>query len=277
MAILLEKYNILNNSNIYSLLEKSKKATSEFKQQAFKTSTLKELITDKFEYSGSEPNVILVKDKNTGKPVKLNVFFEKIPISTDIDIENWELYRDEKLVGTKNYAIQVRPTGVKTMRVGNMHNFSNNLSGIGTRLDQLHIERALQLGINSIPRAALPQATYYHAMMGFQPITAKLVLIENNNLPEAMKKAFPYIEKFDFEPIIIQKDGNFYIDCNTTLACANLNKCRELCEQKKSKGKIKKINGEITTLALSGEELVKWKEILDKHSILKNFTFKDLK
>ena len=274
MTIFLEKFKIPQNTNLSTYLCKSNEHMSNFKKTAFQTSFLKSLICDKFEYQGTKPNTLLVQNKITDELTELQVDFEQTFITPDLIREDWKLF-DKKgnLVGTKYYGIEKRPDNKIYMRTGSMTTLDNIYRGIGTRLDQLQIERALQTGIESIPRTAQPQATFFHVMMGFLPLEGRLIPVENN-LAETMEKTFFHLNKIDFDPVLVEKNGKIYIDCNKTLANANLIKCKSICE-KKGKGKIKKIDGKPTNLELSNDELKQWKEIIKNHSLLDklNFTF----
>ena len=274
MPIFVDKFKIPQNVSLSRYLDRSKQLMTEYKNNMFQTTVFKNLLTDRFDYQGTKPNTILVQDKVTEEPVELDVVFEHIEISPYVARENWKLYNKKgKLVGSKYYGIQKRLGDSTYMRTGSMSSYSKNLRGIGTRLDQFHVERALQLGINEIPRTAQPRATYFHAMMGFTPVQGHLIPIENNNLAEAMEKAFYYLDKIDFEPIIIEKEGAYYIDCNATLANANLNKCKDFCADNKKEKIEKKLKGQPTTLMLTGEELQKWKEAIKGHTILDKLNF----
>lgn len=275
MPVFVDKFKIPQNVSLSRYLDRSKQLMTEYKNNMFQTAVFQKLMTDKFDYQGTKPNTILVQDKDTEEPVELDVVFEHIEISPIVARENWELYNKKgKLVGSKFYGIQKRLGDSTYMRTGSMSSYSKSLKGIGTRLDQFHVERALQLGINEILRTAQPRATYFHSMMGFTPVQGRLIPIENNNLAEAMEKAFYYLDKIDFEPIIIEKEGVYYIDCNATLANANLNKCKDFCADNKKEKIEKKLKGQPTTLMLTAEELQKWKEAIKGHTILDKLSFK---
>lgn len=271
MPVYKNKYHITKNTTLNSLVLKSKKALSEYKSSVFKTATLKELMTDKFEYSGEKPNTLLVKNLENGEPVELNVLYDLYDISPKTINERWILYDSAgNTVGYKDYGIEKDYNNKISMKIGTMHNFNKNLKGIGTRLDQLQIERALCFNINSIPRTALPQSTFYHALMGFLPSETTLVEIKNNNLERAMKKAFYFIENIDFDPIIIMRNNRYYIDVNKTLACTNFKNSKEAYN---SEIENKRVPGRPSFLTLSGEELLHWKNILKEHSLLDKLNF----
>ena len=171
MPVFVDKFKIPQNVSLSRYLDRSKQLMTEYKNNMFQTTVFKNLLTDRFDYQGTKPNTILVQDKDSEEPVELDVVFEHIEISPEVARENWELYNKKgKLVGSKYYGIQKRLGDSTYMRTGSMSSYSKSLKGIGTRLDQFHVERALQLGINEILRTAQPRATYFHAMMGFTPV-----------------------------------------------------------------------------------------------------------
>ena len=65
---------------------------------------------------------------------------------------------------------------------------------------------------------------------------------------------------------MVQKDGKFYIDINKTIANANLQKCKEIIERTKVR-RILALEAAMAYLRLGGEELMRWKKLLEGHSI----------
>ena len=271
MPVFVEHFKIPPKANLSTFIDRSKKIMTDYKATAFQTAFLKEVMEDKFEYTGSQANTILVQDTQTKEPAELKVDYEISDINPKLIREDWYLYNSKgDCVGMKYYAIEKLINSIQ-MRSGSMTTLDHRYKGIGTRLDQIQIERALHFGLEKIPRTAQPQAVYYHAMMGYLPINGRLYPVENN-LEEAMQKAFYNLDEIDFEPVLVEKDGKIFIDCNKTLANANLNNCKKFCKENQ-KGTIKKIEGKPTTLELSGDELNQWKEIIRNHSLLDKFNF----
>lgn len=163
------------------------------------------------------------------------------------------------------------------MYSGQMDNFSKIYGGVGIRLDQMHIERALQLGVDSIPRESLAKATLYHTKMGFVPIEKKLVQLKSiNQVKNFTEEEFCYKAKSiplnEFEPVIVQKGRKFYIDVNKTQTLTNLKMCKRQIE-KTGFRRILYLDSTYTNLTLSGQELLRWKQIIKGHEILPKLSF----
>lgn len=261
------------------LIDEAKKSNALLQQikeeNVFHSKTITELLSDKFRYKGYKPNTILIKDLKTGEPVEAQV---KISREQEKNVSAWvkERYsivdKFDRLIGEKTFTVETRSNGSYKMLPGDMETFRHEYAGVGFRLDQMQIERALELGITSIPRDALPQATLYHTKMGFLPVEKKLVRVNSqNDIPKLIKNEFenklfsPPIDSFT--PIIVEKNGKFYIDVNKTKLVTNLNNCKETIE-KTHAHRILHIMGKQTNLVLSGKELEHWKELLKGHEIL---------
>ena len=121
------------------------------------------------------------------------------------------------------------------------------LKGVGSRLDQLQIERALQLGIKNVPRISRPNATLYHTKMGFLPIKQELERVKSLHSLNVLVKSVKHIWE-NYSPIIFEKNGKFFLDINTSRYMMNLNKCKEIIK-KHNKKRIDNLDGNNTLLS----------------------------
>lgn len=277
MFSIIRKIKIITSPQLNSLVKNSEEIMARYKKEnVFKSNTMKELFSDKFEYNGKTENTVLVKDFFSGEPIELKVVFSNRkyikPEKTRIR-EDWDLINaNGDVVGSKHYWIKKTIDDELVMDPGSMYSDFFDLLGVGIRLDQLQIERAKQLGIREIHRIAAPKATPYHAKMGFLPDTVRL---EDVKSPKHLKKVISeYFPKFKdgipkkfVEPIITEFNGNFFLDINKTHANANLNYSKHLLEKLKQR-RLENLNGINSSLTLSGEEYDQWKAMLEKHSIL---------
>ena len=62
MPVFVKNFKIPQNANLSTYLDRSRKIMANYKATAFQTGFLKELMEDKFEYTGSQANTILVQD-----------------------------------------------------------------------------------------------------------------------------------------------------------------------------------------------------------------------
>ena len=273
MNVVSKKLRRLTHPQLRSLVKKSEQKMVQYRaENVFKSSLLNELMTDKFEYKGAEPNKILVKDAQTNEPVEVNVEHEAATIGDSFVREFWTITdKDGNLVGSKFYDIEKNSDNNWVMKAGSMSNYSSNLKGIGIRLDQIHIERAIQLGIKEIPRNSFPASTLYHAKVGFLPKEQELIKVRSASfLKDFLEEAFMFRELEDdlYEPIVVEKDGNFYLDVNKTIASTNLGRSKKLALDTSFK-KIRNLLGKPSQLTLYGDQMEFWKKLLEKHSILK--------
>lgn len=228
---------------------------------------------------GSEPDTIYVKNLLTGEPEAVKVDIEIKPDANfNFAQETYRLLDKEgNEAGKKNFSYRKMPGGKYVMYSGQMDNFSKIYGGVGIRLDQMHIERALQLGVDSIPRESLAKATLYHTKMGFVPIEKKLVQLKSiNQVKNFTEEEFCYKAKSiplnEFEPVIVQKGRKFYIDVNKTQTLTNLKMCKRQIE-KTGFRRILYLDSTYTNLTLSGQELLRWKQIIKGHEILPKLSF----
>lgn len=263
------------NSKLAEAAEKSRRIMQKYKENAFKSKTISEMLSDKFEYKGKRPGIIYIKNAKNGRPVEAKLVVDRQYIANFPGAmqETYSLKDDyNRLIGEKTFIVKRNNDGTYRMLPGEMVNYSRDFSGVGFRLDQIQIERALMLNISAIPRDATAKATLYHTKMGFLPVENRLVeLRDGDNLDDFVKKEFNSYRKSipleKFVPIVVQKDGKFYIDINKTIANANLQKCKEIIERTKVR-RILALEAAMSYLRLGGEELMRWKKLLEGHSIL---------
>ena len=242
----------------------------------FHSHVLQELLTDKFEYTGNKPYTLFVKNRKTGEPVEMSVKVtkEKDRVCKNLLREVYQLIDNENqnLIGTKDFYIKKLENGSYRMYQGFMANDNPNYAGVGVRLDQMQIERALQLGIECIPRTSYPESLIYHTKMGFLPLEKYLEPVRNmTQLKNYLYKDFkPYEQDIPlnyFNPVVVEKEGNFFIDKNKTLAYASMQKSRDIL-QKSGHHRIVDLSYVPVYLALAGEELERWKNIIKNHPLL---------
>ncbi len=277
MFSIVRKIKILTSPQLSSLVKKSEETMARYKKEnVFQSNTMKELLSDKFEYKGKTENTVLVKDFFTGEPVELKVIFSNrkfIKPEKNRVREDWTLINaNGDIVGSKHFWIKRNIDNELVMDSGSMYSDFFDLLGVGIRLDQIQIERAKQLGITEIPRRSVPKATPYHAKMGFLPETGSLEQVKSlKHLKQVITDRAPLlsngIPKEYFEPILKEINGNFYLDVNQTHANANLNYCKHLLK-KYNQRRLENLEAFDTRLLLSGEEFEQWKAMLEKHSIL---------
>ena len=259
----------------------TKSSTNKLQQikekEVFHSKTLQELMSDRFEYKGAEPNIILVKDNITGKPVEVCVDIIQEPDATGRVVR--EVYRlwtkdKKKLIGIKDFYLKKNTDKTVTMFQGNMVNCNPAYSGVGIRLDQMQIERALQMGVKSIPRVSYPQAILFHIKMGFLPRTTSLEKLKSlKDVQKISEDALGLavhdipLKNIRSNPFIVKMDDKYYLDINKTIAMSAIDLCRKIL---KNTGVNRVIGLDIATIRMSlrGQELEKWRQIIQQHPIL---------
>ena len=287
-----EGFLIINMPHISKIITKiaSSKLTKAAKKSAlrmeqykdenlFQSSMLRELMTDRFEYKGSRLDTILVKNRETGHPVKLQVKVKQEPYLSPERHMLRELYElvdtDAKcVVGEKDFYLKRFKDGTYKMFQGHMNNYNPDYVGVGIRLDQMQIERALSLGIDYIPRTSFPGAIIYHTKMGFLPVEKSLDEVKNfKQVKDFLEEDLKTLSILDdisfsyFKPFITNKEDKFYIDLNKTKALASYAKSRDILA-KSGHHRILNMNKDCVYMALQGKELEQWREILKSHPIL---------
>lgn len=265
----------ISEPRLYKASKKSIKEVMEIKQKyLMKSKLLQELFTDEFEYKGNKKGIVLLKNRTTGEPVPVKVDISQKVFSehTQMSVESCKLYDIEKeqLIAQKDYYLKKQ--GSKTiMYQGEMLSVKPEYAGAGIRMDQIQIARAVELGVDSIPRTACAQAIIYHTKMGFLPKEDALYI---DNIKDANNFIKGLYTKLDtnlppqvFYPIIFEREGLFFLDRNWTLASACLKKCQQILEATQSH-RILDFDNFTVLMKLSGKELAKWRDLLQEHPIL---------
>jgi len=263
------------NKMLDAVIKNSEKAIQEYRaENIFQSPKMRPLFSDEFEYTTDKKNKVIVEDAKTSKPIELDVRYFKIKKKKKNHWTELIQFLNEKgeEVGVKDFSL-AEITNRFFMKHGFMHSKNSDLKGIGQRLDQLQIERALELGLDSVSRLTVADAIVYHAKMGFFPETRALIPID---YPDCLDiyldlcfKEHCNIPKEFRTPIVIKKNGKYYLDENKTIAISEFKMAKKIKEQGNVNG-IVSIRGPLTYLKLSGEELKRWKDYISKHPILPN-------
>ena len=263
MSFVAKIYANITKSKLSDLAKKSvERIKSVEEENVFHSKTLEELFTEKYDYKGSEPDLIYVKNLLTNEPEAVRVKIEIKPNKKFTFFQELYMLFDNNgtKIGQKDFSYRRMPDGKYVMYSGEMDNFSK-----------------IYGGVDSIPREALPKATLYHTKMGFLPIEKKLVQLKSINQVKNFTEAeFCYKAKsiplHEFEPVIVQKGTKFYIDVNKTQTLTNLKMCKQQIE-KTGFRRILHLDSTYANLTLSGQELLRWKEIIKGHEILPKLSF----
>ncbi|MCQ2755026.1 MAG: hypothetical protein MJ231_08305 [bacterium] len=266
------------NPKLYKDCKESEEYIKNFKaDNVFTSGSMEELFTDTFTYNGNKPNKILVKNKLTGEPVELNVEYNIKPMLMQTGIndkkieEIFILDNDGNELGYKYFFVQNGQ-----MYPGYMTAKETNYIGLGTRLDQLQIERALELGLECINRIALPKAIIYHVSRGFLPKDDYTNIKVKNHRdfvklsPEYIYPKESNITTDSFVPILKRGEENIFLDIAWSKLITVYNACKKIITSQR----INRIQDDVVTsylhLSLSGDELNYWKSLIEGKRILPN-------
>ena len=256
--------------DLKTAVKTSEKLLESFKKEnVFNSKTLHEIFSPKFTL---DAKAIYARSKTTGNPVE--IFIEN---KTTTDGRTTEyIYnifdKNYTRIGKKSFKIEAHPNPrIGTHMIpGSMENTPCDIAGLGVIEDALQIETALRHGIKVIPRESASKATLFHTRMGFLP-SQNLVEIKSYDdvwdiLKDIMKNS-PDIKLKNYKPIIIERDGKYFLDINTTQAQASVREIKERLLQEGSY-RLENLEAVGTDLELSGEELNFWENLLRKHSFL---------
>jgi len=267
----------LKSPRLYRTHKTSAKEISKLKEQfVFQSRTLNELFTDAFEYKGKEKGIIYLKDKITGRPTPVIVKISQKPyFFNKRNMVEESVYlinpKTKTVIADKHYDLKNIDKNKKIMYQGEMHSYDDNFVGAGIRMDQIQIARALELGIEYVPRTSYPQAIIYHLKMGFLPIEDLQLLHSIKELKKCIKSTYQNFHKKlpqkYFKPLIKQNNHKFYLDKGWTITRASILKCQEILK-KAQNTRIKDFDSFAIQLQLRNEELEKWKNLLKKYPIL---------
>ena len=265
--------------DLKTAVQASERLVETFKREnVFNSKTLHEMFSPKFT---SDAGKIYAKSRLTGEPVE--VFVDNLSniqprMQGKPEYGCWKNYifkffdSQDNRIGSKRFQIECHPNPEidNHMLTGDMENIPCGIAGLGVIEDAMQIEAAMQHGISKIPRDAIAKATLYHTRMGFLP-TQDLTEIKSYDdvidiLKNMMKKS-PDIKPGNFKPIIVEKEGKYFLDKNATQAHANVREIKERLQQDGGY-RLTDLKAEGTELELSGEELNFWSNLLEKHSFL---------
>ncbi|MBR1775517.1 hypothetical protein IJ750_00380 [bacterium] len=245
----------------------------------FQSETLHTIMQDKFDYKGDKQNTIYVINAKTGEPEEISV---KTSVNRSADgsymYERIDMYdKDEEHVGRKDYSIvKNAETDKYKMKHGRMDNFSEKYKGIGIRLDQIQIERAIQMKINKIPRLSTSEAILYHMKMGFEPATIERYNLTNlskvamSMLSSTWKTLMKSTKEYNCQlfPIIVKSDNDYLFDVNKTKAYMYLQHCIDYIKKNGTYKTNNYICFDNVSLELKDMALLVWKIIIKGHEIL---------
>lgn len=234
------------------------------RENVFNSGTLKEMFSPKYIYRGRKPDTVLVKSLKTGKPVEIYIKRDK-----GCEVYSYAYYFFDKaknFVGEKYFSI----SDDNRMLTGYMSSMASELySGIGIREEELQIKEALKHGIDYIPRSAVGGATLYHTKMGYLPVVNDLLEVKSENevnrCMRGIKRKSQDLNPDNLVPIIIEKDGHYYIDVSTTQAVANVREIKQrLSSSDYTIKELEFLRLEGVGMSLSGEQFEYWKNLVEK-------------
>lgn len=262
---------------LQNLLTESKRTFSNFKKEnVLNSATLREMFTPQYIYRGEKPNTYLVKSLETNRPVEIqaemkksrSLFYEPDSHTDFYQYRFYDKFRNE--LGYKTFYINYKSSekGFKQMYIGYMENEANELyKGLGVRAEEIQIKAALDNNIEYIPRSACGSATLYHTKMGFLPQTDDLLEVKSefdvNRYKNGLSRRSKDIKQKNFQPIIVEKDGKYYIDVSKTQALANVAEIRDRLAEGYSFNDLETLDLDSSPLSLSGEELEYWKNLIN--------------
>ena len=175
-------------------------------------------------------------------------------------------------MGKKQFAMITNQDGKKEMRSRCMLSSYDackraGVKGIGTIEDILHIMYAVKNGIKSIPRYSYAKSTLFHLKMGFTPVQELWQINSLYDVEKFMKEMVDYsamdIAPQNYTPIIVFKDGKYYLDKNTTQCIANLRQIKQNYDNGLGDSVRPFIRGQGVEMELTGKNYDIWKRIIE--------------
>lgn len=247
-----------------AMVERSKEIMAEY-GTLFKSKTLEKLYTPEYHYEGVLPRTTYIIDKKTGE--------RKLMFITRSKHKGFHEGIEEQYTG-RTYGL--KPLGEKSFETidkygnpkispGAMISDSNNrYAGTQIRLTQIEVERAMQIGQESIPLHSLPEALPFHTMMGFRPTktySTEVKTVEEIKLELSfLINSSAMIKEEHFIPIVHYEGGKYYFDRNQTSANALLRQLKENDENGIKRNFHSVIPANSVYMDLSGRELEAWKQ-----------------
>ena len=293
---------VTNHQSEREILDRLAQKSENYMQQVqteniFKSATLPRIMTDRYDYQGDKPDTICVIDRRTGEPRELTVDVQQFSMPDGAMYEEYSLLdKAGEIVGCKNFAVDYNSYYAEySMRTGSMDNASNDLIGVGARLDQIHVERAAELGIERIPRFSVFTGLLYHLKMGFLPDSTEndlgftkisrpsdmdFYISEMNEELKKYKKEHKGIIPKDLKivPIVVKKGYEYFLDLKQT--AVYLGFALSQCIMAKTDAHkiitrympLKMSFGKGVRMSLSGEQLKHWQNLIKGHEILPKLT-----
>lgn len=255
-----------------ALVQKSQEAVKEISREQFNSETLKALFMP--EFKPKTPDCVMaVSTTKPSKPVE--VAYKMLEEENDgtkiITLDLYSKKPENTLLGKKLYLIDTDAEGKLVMKSGSMSSEEEackqaGVKGIGMLEKMLQIKDAIERGIDKIPCYSRARATLFHLKSGFTPVPELKEISSQYRLDKAMKElndcAYDTYSR-NFTPIIVKKDGKYYLDENTTLCLAYLRQIKENYAKGLGEGVRPFISGRIVELELAGENFNKWKQMIE--------------
>lgn len=255
---------------IPELMQKSGEAMREISAEHFASDTFRTLFRP--EFKPKKPNTLMAISTTTpNKPVE--VAYEICQedhgfVKINIFAQNPE----HTLLGEKIYLIDTDANGKLVMKSGDMYSYEDacnmvGVKGIGMLGRMLQIKDAMEKGINKIPCLSRARATLFHLKTGFTPVQELEKIDSLSGLDKAMEKVKMSADDTysrNFTPIIVSKDGEYYLDKNSTLCLAYLRQIKENYAKGLGDGVRPFIRGWIVDLELAGKNYDVWAQNIEK-------------
>ena len=252
------------------LMQKSEEARQEIARESFNSETLKTLCSPGFRTQ--KPNCLMaVSTQNPNSPVE--VCYRKTQENDVVNIDIFLNGRDKLILGTKSYVVETDNNGNMIMKSGSMHSDEDacekaGVKGIGILERIIQINDAIANGIKSIPCMSYARAVLFHLKTGFLPVPKLTEIKTLYDLDTIMAKKTKYvgsdIDPKNYTPIIVSKDGKYYLDENTTQCVASLRQILQNYKAGYSDGVRPFIRGRCVELVLEGKNFDFWKRLLEK-------------
>lgn len=253
------------------LIQRSKEAMQEISNENFNSETLRTLFTTDFKPK-TPRHMMAISTTQPQKPVEVGY---KIYARSDsmVSIDVFSKESEECLLGHKEYFLDSDKEGNRVMESGYMSSDKEacekaGVKGIGTIENILQVIEAIKNGIRQIPRNSYARATLFHLKMGFTPVQQLEEIDSIRTLDTVLKRMTDYsaldISSRNYTPIIVAKDGKYYLDENTTQCIANLRQIRQNYRNGLGDSVRPFIRGRGVTLELSGKNYDIWKDMIAK-------------
>jgi len=264
-------FGLIRQTNFAEAVIIAKAAVEEIKRECFSSKTLKTLMCNQ-KFKTTKPNSVMAISSVNNEPIELSY---NIASSNNGErcINIFSPTNEKLKFGNKTFSIKRTINGWK-MKSGSMSSREETckeqgIKGIGILEDKIQIAEALKMGIKSIPRLSVPDATLFHVRMGFLPKPELRRIRTQEHLQKILNSIKEYssdLEDKHITPIIVCKRGIFgnkyYIDTNATQCLANIRAIKSRVGSDYSQARHLHMNSDFVDLELSGENLQKWKKLI---------------